>query len=107
MDRSEALQIWLDEIGDHEYSYDFSGRKIKRDEYMVDNQVGWIITFIKPLALGGQNNKGNIIIMNHNTWEQKGNQYPEFTIDHKKYIAQYDVKDDFHYIEEILAEEDI
>jgi len=107
MTKEDALAIWLDEIGNQEYSYDFSGRKIKREDYMVDNQVGWVVTYIKPIELGGMANKGNIIIMNYLTKEQKGMNYPEFIIDYKHYIAQYDKKGDFHYIEEILEEEDI
>jgi len=106
MDNNEALALWLDEIGDHEYSYDFSGKKIKREDYQNDNQVGWVVTYIKPLALGGEKNKGNVIIMNQNTNEQKGLNYPEFSVDHKKFRALYNEKGDFHYIEEILEEDD-
>ena len=31
MKKEIALQVWADEIGDQEYAYDFSGRKIKRE----------------------------------------------------------------------------
>lgn len=106
MNKEEALKLWQDEIGDYTYSYDFSGKKIKRDDYLVKNEVGWVIGFIRPLELGGKIDKGNIMIMHHRTHEEKGLNYPEFTIDHKSFRVQYEPKDDFYYIEEILDDED-
>lgn len=106
MNKKEALELWLDEIGDITYSYDFSGKKIKKDDYLENNEVGWVVTYIKPLALGGKKDKGNVIIMHHRTEEEKGLHYPEFTIGHKKYAIQHEKKDDFYYIEEVLDDED-
>jgi hypothetical protein len=106
MEKNKALELWLDEIGNQAYSYDFSGKKIKMDDYLEKNEVGWTVTYIKPLELGGEKNKGNVIIMHYRTQEEKGLNYPEFCVGHKKYIAQYDVKGDFYYIEEFLDEED-
>ncbi len=106
MTKEEALLLWLDEIGDNLYAYDFSGKKIKKTDYLMNNEVGWVISYIKPPKLGGAKTKGNIIIMHHRTEEEKGNNYPEFMIGHKKYTAFYEAKDDFYYIEENLLEED-
>lgn len=106
MEKKEALELWLDEIGDRQYSYDFSGKKIKRDDYLEKNEVGWVVTYIKPLSIGGNKDKGNVIIMHHRTMEEKGTNYPEFIIGHKKYICHHDEKGDFYYIEEFLDEED-
>ena len=50
MDRSEALKIWEHEFGDLDYAYDFVGRKIKREDYDVENQVGWIVGYMRPLS---------------------------------------------------------
>ena len=106
MEKKNALELWLDEIGDVAYAYDFSGKKIKRDDYLENNEVGWVVTYIKPLALGGRIDKGNIIIMHHRSEEEKGLNYPEFTIGHKKYQVQHELKGDFYYIEEVLDDED-
>ena len=38
-DRKDALKIWELEMGNKEYAYDFSGKRIKRSDYNVDNQV--------------------------------------------------------------------
>ena len=35
--KKEALELWVREMGDKEYSYDFTGRKIKREEYLEKN----------------------------------------------------------------------
>jgi len=103
---NEAMEIWLHEMGDKEYSYDFTGRKIKRSDYLVKNQVGWVISYLKPLELGGADNIGNIIIMHHHTYEEKGLQYPKVIIDDKEYLIYYNAKDDFYYIERIVADDD-
>ena len=57
-------------MGDKEYSYDFTGRKIKRSDYLVKNQVGWVVSTPKPLELG-KDDMGNIIIMHHRTLEEE------------------------------------
>src|SRR5690554_5812173 len=101
MKKEQALQVWLDEIGDKEYSYDFTGRKIKRDDYEVKNQVGWVIAPIKPFEYGGPNSKNNLMIMHHQTYEEKGIDYPSFVVINKKFMIQYDEKYDFYYIEQI------
>lgn len=102
----EALKLWLSEMGDKEYAYDFAGRKIKRDDYLVENQVGWIITFLKPLELGGANNIGNTIIMHHRTFEEKGLDYPKFMAHNNEFLVQYDKKGDFYYVEKILDDDE-
>lgn len=104
--KAEALIIWEHEFGDVEYAYDFTGRKVKKDDYLVENQVGWVVSFIKPLALGGPIDEGNIIILNHNTAYEKADNYPDFEIVGVKYRAFYDEKDDFYYIQKNLGDLD-
>lgn len=104
--KNDALKLWEAEIGDKEYSYDFHGKKIKRADYLEKNQVGWVITYLKPLELGGPNNIGNIIIMHHRTAEEKALNYPKFQIDSLEYVVQYDKKKDFYYVEKVLDDDD-
>ena len=104
MTKQEALKIWLHEFGDVDFAYDFTGRKIKREDYLVENQVGWVVTYIKPLSLGGNTSEGNTIILNHNTAYEKANNYPEFEVVGKRYRICYDEVDDFYYIEKILED---
>lgn len=106
MDKNKAMEIWLHEMGDKEYSYDFYGRKIKRSDYLEKNQVGWVITYLKPIELGGPDNIGNIIIMHHRTFEERGLQYPKITIENKEFLIHYMIKDDYYYIEKILPDDD-
>lgn len=107
MDNREiALKLWEKEIGNKEYSYDFTGRKIKRTDYLIENQVGWVITYVRPLKKGGPDNINNIIIMHHNSYDEKKDDYPKFTSKGFEYIAKYDKKEDFYYIERILPDDD-
>lgn len=104
MTKEQALKVWLHEFGDVDFAHDFTGRKIKRDDYLVENQVGWVVSYVCPLELGGPTHEGNIIILNHNTAYEKANNYPEFEVVGKKYLICYDELDDFYYIERIIED---
>lgn len=99
MNKEEALQIWLREFGDVDYAHDFTGRKIKRDDYNLENQVGWQVAYMKPLSLGGPKNEDNEMIVHHITAYEKGDKYPEFEVIGVKYRVGYDDKLNFYYIE--------
>lgn len=106
INKQDALNIWQHEMGDKEYSYDFAGKKIKRSDYLEKNQVGWVITYLKPVELGGKNNIGNTIIMHHRTFEEKGLQYPKISIDNQEYMIYYCEKEDYYYIEKVLSDDE-
>lgn len=106
INRDIALKLWDKEIGDKEYSYDFTGRKIKRSDYLIENQVGWVITYVRPLEKGGPDHINNIIIMHHNSLHEKGEDYPKFVAASYEYIAKYDENEDFYYIEKIIHDDD-
>lgn len=105
-DKKDALKLWESEMGNVDYAYDFSGKKIKKADYMVDNQVGWVVTYLKPIEIGGPTHIGNIIIMHHVTYEEKGMDYPKFKIVDQEYTVEYDEKGDFYYIEKVLSDDE-
>ncbi len=102
MNKEQALKIWLHEFGDVDYAHDFSGRKVKRDDYLVENQVGWVVSYVMPLALGGIDNSENAIILNHITAYEKADNYPDFEVIGVKYTIKYDSNEDFYYIEKVI-----
>lgn len=102
MNKEEALKVWNHEFGDLEYAHDFTGRKIKKADYGVENQVGWVVSYIKPLVLGGRDDSDNMIILNHNTAFEKADNYPNFEVVNEKYTIKYDKSEDFYYIEKVL-----
>lgn len=104
MTKAEALKVWLHEFGDIDYAHDFTGRKIKREDYEVKNQVGWVVTYVMPLSLGGPINEGNTIILNHNTAYEKAEDYPEFEVVGVRYRICHDELDGFYYIEKIIVD---
>lgn len=105
-DKKDALKIWESEMGNKEYAYDFTGKKIKKSDYMIDNQVGWVITYLKPIELGGPTHIGNIIIMHYRTCEEKGLNYPNFKIIDTEYTVCYDEKNDCYYVEKVLSDDE-
>ena len=106
MDKDKALVIWNHEFGDKEYAYDFAGRKIKRDDYLEGNQVGWVVTYMRPLSSGGTTDTGNIIIMHHRSADEKGISYPQFIVDGSDFIVKHEKKGDYYYIEKVLDIDD-
>ena len=92
MKKEDALKVWLHEFGDVDYAHD----------YLVENQVGWVVSYIKPISLGGPDNTDNMIILNHNTAYEKAENYPDFEVVGVKYTIKYDSADDFYYIEKVL-----
>ena len=104
--KEKALELWKLEMADKEYGYDFSGKKIKRDEYLADNRVGWLVAHVKPLETGGPDNDSNYVIMHHETFRERDGKYPTFEIVGKEYTVKYDKKNDFYYIEKILKDDD-
>lgn len=102
MEKELALKVWKHEFGDVEYAHDFTGRKVKKSDYLIENQVGWVVSYIKPLSLGGKDHTDNMIILNHNTAYEKADNYPIFEVVGKKYQICYDEKEDFYYIEAVL-----
>lgn len=104
--REDALELWFSEFGDKEYTYDFSGRKIKREDYLTQNQVGWVITQLKPKTLGGPDHINNTIIMHHRTLEEKGIDYPKFSANNRQFIVHFDEKGDFYYVEKVIDEDE-
>lgn len=105
-DRKDALKLWESEIGKKEYAYDFAGRKIKRTDYNIDNQVGWVVGYVKPVSCGGPTNIGNIIIMHYRTNEEKADNYPRFKVIGDEYEALYDERSDSYYIEKVYNDDD-
>ncbi len=105
MDKSQALEMWKYIMQDKEYGYDFTGRKIKKSDYNKNNQVGWVVAFIRPLELGGTDYEGNTMIMHYTSAEEKGLNYPDFQIMNKSYTVKYDEKEDFYYIEKTSSEQ--
>jgi hypothetical protein len=104
--KEQAFSIWEHEMGKKEYAYDFSGRKVKVSSYLEDNQVGWVITHLRPLDQGGKNNMGNTIIMHHQTFEERAFRYPKFNIGEKEYLIHYKEQEDYYYIEELVNYDD-
>lgn len=102
MTKEEALKVWKHEFGNVDFAHDFTGRKIKRSDYMIENQVGWVVSKVCPTEFGGPDNEGNTIILNHNTAYEKANHYPEFEVVGKRYLICHDEVDDFYYIEKII-----
>jgi len=99
--KQEALKIWEREFGSVDYAHDFTGRKIKKEDYGLENQVGWVVSYMKPISLGGLQNEDNEMIVHHITNYEKGENYPDFEVVGIKYHVGHDEKLDFYFIEKI------
>ena len=106
VDKQLALKLWKYDMQDKEYAYNFSGKKIKKTEYLENNRVGWVVTYVKPLSYGGPDNESNMVIMHQETYLERGDKYPIFNVVGKEYEAKYDERNDFYYIERVISDDD-
>ena len=90
--KEEALKIWDHEFGNVLYAHDFTGRKVKKDDYLVENQVGWVVAYMKPLSLGGEQNEDNDMIVHHITAYEKADKKQESSKLSKSAVGHYQRK---------------
>jgi len=86
LDRKNALRIWEDTYGKVVEATDFSGRKINKSAYEQRNsKFGWVVAYLLPKAEGGRDNPENLVCMHSETAAEKGDDFPFFTVNDKKY----------------------
>ena len=107
MDRKNALRIWEAAYGKVVEATDFSGRKINKSAYEQRNsKFGWVVTYLLPKSEGGKDNPDNLICLHSETALEKGDNFPFFTVNDKKYVLT-NVEGSGWVIEEALDSESI
>ena len=91
MDRKGAMKIWQIGFGKAVETVDFAGRKINKSAYEQKfSKFGWTVVYKLPKSAGGTNDIGNFICVHLKTAEEKGDSYPYFTVNDKKYGIETD-----------------
>ena len=86
LNRKNAMKAWEDQFGKTVQAIDFAGRKIQKGAYeQKTSDYGWTLTYVVPKAEGGKFIPENIICVHVKTAEEKGDAYPMFTANEKKY----------------------
>lgn len=91
LNRKNAMKAWEDQFGKLVQAVDFAGRKIQKGAYeQKTSDFGWMLTYLVPKNAGGSAKPENIICVHVKTAEEKGDSYPAFFANDKK----YNVKDE-------------
>jgi len=91
INRKNAMKIWEDQFGKIVQAVDFAGRKIQKGAYdQKTSDFGWALAYIVPKTEGGAANPENMICVHVKTAEEKGDDYPVFSANDKKYSIKKD-----------------
>ena len=91
LNRKNAMKAWEDQFGKIVQAVDFAGRKIQKGAYeQKTSDFGWMLTYLVPKNAGGSAKPENLLCVHVKTAEEKGDSYPAFFANEKK----YNVKDE-------------
>ena len=83
------MYIWTQDYGKETKVQDFAGRIIYKAAYGDENsEYGWNLDHIFPLSRGGKTVTRNLICSHIITNSEKGNSYPVFIANGKKFEIQ-------------------
>ena len=106
INRKNAMKIWEDQFGKTVQTVDFAGRKIQKGAYdQKTSDFGWTLAYIIPKTAGGNANPENMICVHVKTAEEKGDDYPVFSANDKKYTVKEEGGE--YFVEEATDSESI
>ena len=103
MSKYKTIEVWNDIFGNQEEVRDYAGRLMKKSACgNPTSKFHPTLDHIRPLAKGGSDIPGNIIICHRDTNEEKADKFPHWEANGKKYKAirvrgtrnEYDVYED-------------
>ena len=88
MSKYKTIDVWNEVFGNVEEVYDYTGRLMKKSACGNPNsKFHPTIDHIRPLAKGGSDILGNIIVCHRNTNEEKADRFPHWEANNKRFIA--------------------
>ena len=89
MSKFSVKDLWNERYGKREDVYDYAGRPMKKSACRNQNSSYQpTIDHIRPLADGGKDVKDNITICHYETNADKGDSFPHWTSNGKRYHAK-------------------
>ena len=88
MSKYTVKDLWNEIYGKKEEVVDYAGRLMKKSACGNPNsQYEPTVDHIRPLSSGGKNIKGNLVICHWETNEEKGNQFPHWKGNDRRFKA--------------------
>ena len=88
MSKYTTIELWNKVYGNKEEVYDYTGRLMKKSACGNPNsKFHPTIDHIRPLAKGGKDVIENIVICHRKTNEEKGDNFPHWVANGKRYKA--------------------
>ncbi len=89
MSKFSVKDLWNERYGKQDEVYDYAGRLMKKSACGNPNSSYQpTIDHIRPLADGGKDVKNNITICHYETNADKGDSFPHWRTNNKRYHAQ-------------------
>ena len=89
MSKYTVLELWNERYGKAEEIADYAGRTMKKSACGNPNSsFEPTIDHIRPLSEGGKDVKQNIEICNYETNAEKGDHYPHWTTNDRRFHAE-------------------
>lgn len=88
MSKYNTIEVWNKMYGKKEEAYDYAGRLMKKSACGNPNsRFHPTLDHIRPLSMGGSDILENIIICHCDTNAEKGNNFPHWKTNGKRYLA--------------------
>jgi 5-methylcytosine-specific restriction endonuclease McrA len=98
----DAIALWNKRYGKKESVKDYSGRKMLKAAYGdVNSSNGWNIDHIRPVSNGGSSLQCNLEICHIVTNQEKGDSFPAWNANEKRFQARKKQGKGCYSIEEI------
>lgn len=89
MSKYRVVDLWEQRFPGQNEAYDYAGcRMVKADIGNVSSRFCPTIDHIRPLSRGGKDCLGNIVICNRITNQEKGDFFPNWTANGKRFQAK-------------------
>ena len=89
MSKYSVKNLWNEIYGKKEEAYDYAGRLMLKSACGNPNSAYQpTIDHVRPLSNGGKDTKANIVLCHYETNEEKGNSYPHWKANDRRYHAK-------------------
>lgn len=96
MSKFTSKQLWNELYGKKEEAFDYAGRKMLKSACGNPNsRFEPTIDHIRPQSKGGKDIKGNIVLCARETNKEKGDSFPHWRANGKRFRAKRDGQDNY------------
>lgn len=98
MPKYNVRELWNERYGSAQQIYDYAGRLMLKSACGNHNSnYEPTVDHIRPISQGGKNCSGNLVICHWETNEEKGNAFPHWQANGKRFLAKREKTETVQY----------